>query len=56
MAEAQNLDRAARDPHELLVIEGAGHTFGAQHPFAGPTPDLIAAMNATQTWLKRHLG
>ncbi|MEM7588379.1 MAG: alpha/beta hydrolase, partial [Acidobacteriota bacterium] len=24
VAEAQNLDRAARDPHELLVIEGAG--------------------------------
>jgi uncharacterized protein len=40
---------------ELLEIEGAGHTFGARHPFRGPTPDLIEAMNATQTWLRRYL-
>ncbi len=56
VTEARDLDRAARAPRELLVIEGAGHTFGAKHPFAGPTPDLITAMNATQTWLRRHVG
>ncbi len=55
VTEAQQLDRAARAPRELLVVEGADHTFGARHPFAGPTPDLIAAMNATQSWLRRHL-
>ncbi len=25
---------------EVLRLPGAGHTFGAVHPFAGPTPDL----------------
>jgi uncharacterized protein len=42
-------------PAELLLIHGAGHTFGAQHPFAGPTPHLIQALNATQTWFRRFL-
>ncbi len=54
-SEAQSLDRAAADPNELLILEGANHTFGAVHPFAGPTRELITAMNATQTWLRRHL-
>ena len=54
-AEAESLDRAAADPRELLILEGANHTFGARHPFAGPTRELITAMNATQTWLRRHL-
>ena len=41
---------------ELLEIPAAGHSFGAVHPFAGPTPELITALNATQTWFRRHLG
>lgn len=56
--EAHRLaEEAASGPgdHELHVIDGAGHTFGAQHPFTGPTPHLIDAMNATQSWFKRHL-
>ena len=55
VAEAESLDREAAELHELMVVEGASHTFGAQHPFVGPTRELIAAMNATQTWLRRHL-
>lgn len=54
-AEAEALNRAAAEPRELRVIEGANHTFGARHPFVGPTRELITAMNATQTWLRRHL-
>lgn len=54
-AEAESLERAAADPRELLMIDGGGHTFGAVHPFAGPTRELIQAMNATQVWLRRHL-
>jgi dienelactone hydrolase len=54
--EAVRLDRAAAGEHELLLVEGAGHTFGARHPFAGPTPHLVEALNATQTWLRRYLG
>lgn len=40
---------------ELLRIPGANHTFGARHPFAGPNPQLIQALNATQRWFRRHL-
>ncbi len=54
-AEAESLQRAAADPRELLIVEGGSHTFGARHPFAGPTRELIAAMNTSQTWIRRHL-
>ncbi len=40
---------------ERLAVPGAGHTFGAVHPFAGPTPHLIQALNATQAWFRRYL-
>ena len=40
---------------ELLVIPGANHTFGSRHPFAGPTPQLVQALNATQRWYRSHL-
>ncbi len=56
VTDARRLAAAATATHELLLIPDTGHTFGAQHPFAGPTPPLIQVMNATQTWLKRHLG
>ena len=55
VAEADVLAAAAAPPVELLKLADADHTFGARHPFAGPTPSLIAALNATQTWLLRHL-
>jgi fermentation-respiration switch protein FrsA (DUF1100 family) len=54
-AEAAELDARAAGTHELLAIPAAGHTFGARHPFAGPTPHLIQALNATQTWFRRYL-
>lgn len=58
--EGDDLLRAAggaQDGHrELLAIAGSGHTFGAVHPFAGPTPHLTQALNATQAWFRRHLG
>lgn len=56
--EAERLYERARGTEasvELERVPGAGHTFGAQHPFAGPTPELIRAMNATQRWFRRHL-
>lgn len=40
---------------ELHELAGAGHTFGAGHPFTGPTPDLVEVFNGTQTWFRRHL-
>ncbi len=54
-SEARELAARAAGRHELLLIPGAGHTFGARHPFAGPTPFLIQALNATQTWFRRWL-
>ncbi len=51
----RQLAAAAADPHRLEIVAGGSHTFGAQHPFAGPTPALIEALNATQAWFRRHL-
>jgi dienelactone hydrolase len=55
VAEARRLAAAARQICRLEVIAGGSHTFGAVHPFAGPTPQLIEALNLTQDWLRRHL-
>ena len=49
------LQRAAAPPVELLRIAGGDHAFGVKTPFAGPNPQLIEALNATQTWLLRWL-
>jgi len=55
VAEAHRLAERAAGRAELLVVPGASHTFGSRHPFAGPTPQLIQALNATQAWLREHL-
>lgn len=53
--EAEALARAGADPVSLLRISGASHTFGVSHPFDGPSPHLVQAMNATQSWFRRRL-
>lgn len=55
VAEARTLAEYAAGVGCLLEIPGAGHTFAATHPFAGPTPHLIEALNATQSWFRQHL-
>ena len=40
---------------DLVAIEGAGHTFGAVHPYAGITPALEQAMKRTVDFLTKHL-
>ena len=55
LSEAEAMAQAATGSHQFQVIEGGSHTFGARHPFAGPTPHLIEALNATQRWFRRHL-
>ena len=52
--EAQNLARA-NPAARIQVIQGAGHTFEATHPFRGPTLQLEQAMDFTVSHLHRHL-
>jgi len=53
--DGRRLAGIATGEHQLRVIPGASHTFGSRHPFAGPTPQLIQALNATQRWFRSHL-
>lgn len=53
--EGRRLAEQANGEKELLVIPEASHTFGSRHPFAGPTPQLVQALNATQRWYRSHL-
>lgn len=55
LAQAESFASWTGAEHRLEVVPGGDHTFGARHPFVGPTPELIQAMNATQLWLKDHL-
>ena len=57
VAEAERLDqlRPAGAGNERLILEGAGHTFGAVHPFGGMTPALEATVDATVRFMSRHL-
>ncbi len=52
---ARLLFDAAGERAELLLAEGAGHTFGAVHPYAGETESLRAAIEATAGWFETHL-
>lgn len=53
--EAEALRAASGKRASLLALDGAGHTFGAVHPFAGPTPHLTEALEATIDHLRTTL-
>jgi uncharacterized protein len=56
VAEGRELAALATAPaFESLFIEGAGHTFGARHPWAGPTRETEMVFDATARFLGRHL-
>ena len=55
VSEGHRLAERAAGEKELLLVPGANHTFGSRHPFAGPTPQLVQALNATQRWFRAHL-
>jgi dienelactone hydrolase len=40
---------------DMVVVKGAGHTFGAAHPFVGMTPHLQEAIDQTVGWFSRYL-
>lgn len=54
-AEAEELHGASGRRAVLFTLDGAGHTFGAVHPFAGPTPELRDAAAATAALLREAL-
>lgn len=51
--EGEELARRSRGSR-LHRVEGAGHTFGAGHPFDGPGPWLEEAMEATLRHFRAH--
>lgn len=55
VTDAHLLQQATGGRAQLLEIGGAGHTFGAVHPFQGPTPDLERAMGAVASFFAQHL-
>ena len=55
VASAGKLAGAALKPPRVMLFPGAGHTFGAVHPFAGLTQDLAQAIDETVKWLGRYL-
>jgi len=53
--EGRALADAARQGR-LVLVDGAGHTFEARHPFGGSTPQLDVALDATIAHFARSLG
>jgi dienelactone hydrolase len=53
-AEAGRL-AAAQPAARALRIDGAGHTFGAVHPWRGSTPELDRVIRETVAWFGTHL-
>jgi len=57
VAEAEELRRASGSPATVLaLVDGAGHAFGARHPWAGSSPELDLVFGRTVEFLGRALG
>jgi len=54
-ARALSASSPAGAERRVILLEGANHTFGAVHPFAGTTPDLAMVFDETVKWMGRHL-
>jgi len=53
---ARRLARAAEPGRaRLALVQGAGHTFGAAHPWAGSNPDLDGVLQKTVDWFRKAL-
>lgn len=55
LAEGQALVDSSSGKARLFALDGAGHTFGAAHPWRGSTPELELVFDATLSWLATHL-
>jgi pimeloyl-ACP methyl ester carboxylesterase len=56
LSDAELLLDSAGSLARLSVIEGAGHTMGASHPFPGTNPYLDEAVELTLNHFNRYLG
>ena len=55
-SDAERLHRAAtKGSATLEIVRGGSHTLGAQHPWAGSTPQLELGMDVTVEWFSRCL-
>jgi dienelactone hydrolase len=54
LAEGERLAAAAKGAR-FMAVQGAGHTFGAAHPWRGPTPALEQVENATMAFFAETL-
>lgn len=54
--DARSLFAASGENAELCIVENGSHTFGAKHPYDGPTPELRTASQTTLAWLDERLG
>ena len=55
VSEGRALAAAAPPSTRSLFLEGAGHTFGAVHPFSGMTPELERVFAETIGWFRQEL-
>ena len=56
LLEGERLAAAGRRPTtRFLRVDGAGHTFGAAHPWLGGTPELEQVMDATLAFFAAEL-
>jgi dienelactone hydrolase len=54
-AEAAVLHDASSKAARVLRVEGAGHTFGAAHPWRSSTPELDLVFDQTLEWFATNL-
>ncbi|MBA3498463.1 MAG: alpha/beta fold hydrolase [Gemmatimonadales bacterium] len=55
LVEGERLAAAAPAGTVFLPVQGAGHTFGAAHPWQGATPELEQAIDATLAFFAKEL-
>lgn len=51
LSDAQTLFATGGENSEMCIVENGSHTFGARHPWDGPTPELQTATQTTLAWL-----
>jgi len=56
IAEVKKLyDISDKTMTEFLSLEGAGHMYGARHPYKKESPTMTRVLELTSSWFHRHL-